>query len=285
VFLMRGRLVVAGVLYGAGLLTKPQAILLVPVLVYVFCALRFMPGGSWRRALGLWKTGAAAVAVVAFVAAPFMISDAHDAASPDGALRWLKRSYLGTIGAERYDRTTLNAFNIWWLDLLARGLPPRDRAAQVDFFTTLLDPQQKLLGISKALLGRLLLAGGILLAGLLCARRWHWTPESWPVCAFLVMLATFVLPTRVHERYIYYCIPFLIALAAHSARWVPPLPALLLVGTLEMTSFRWAGLAELYRPDSTARGLSGFLAVLSLLSLLYSYAVLVPRATGAPPDK
>jgi len=278
VFLMRQRLIAAGLIYGVAIMTKPQAILFAPVFVYVFFALRFMPGGTWRRALELWKTGAVALVVVAFVAAPFMIADARSEANPDGAFRWFKRSYLGTVGMESYERTTLNAFNIWWLDMLAQGSPPPDRAGQQTFFRKLYSPDETLLGIRKGLLGKLLLGVGIVLAWLLCARKWRWAPHSWPACAFVILLAAFTLPISVHERYIYYCIPFLIALAGHEKKWIPPLIGLLLVGTFEMTSFRWASLQNIYTPGNVARSASAFLAVLTVLSLLYSYAVLTPRA-------
>ena len=60
-------------------------------------------------------------------------------------------------------------------------------------------------------------------------------------CAYLITLAAFVLPTGVHERYIYYCIPLAIALAVHNRLWIAPLLALLIVGTAEMLSYKWAG--------------------------------------------
>ena len=246
--------------------------------VYVFFALRFMPGGRWRRALELWKTGAVALVVVAFVAAPFMIADAKSEANADGAFRWFKRSYLSTVGSESYQRTTLSAFNLWWLDMLAQGSPPPDRAGQQTFFRKLYSPDETLLGIRKGLLGKLLLGAGVVLAWLLCARKWRWAPQSWPACTFVILLAAFTLPISVHERYIYYCIPFLIALAVHARKWIAPLVLLLIVGTFEMTSFRWASLQNIYTPGNMARSASGLLAVLTVLSLLYSYAVLIPRA-------
>jgi hypothetical protein len=279
VFLVRQRFVAAGLIYGVAIMTKPQAILFAPVFVYVFFALRFMSGGTWRRTAELWKTAVVALVVVAFIAAPFMIVDAKSEANPDGVLRWFKRSYLGTVGAESYQRTTLNAFNLWWLDALAQGSPPLDRAGQREFFGKLYSPDQTLLGIRKGLVGKLLLGLGVVLAWLLCARKWRWGAQSWTPCAFVILLAAFTLPISVHERYIYYCIPFLIVLACHEKRWIPPLVALLLVGTLEMTSHRWASVQNIYyTPGHMARGASGFLAVLTLLSLLYSYAVLIPRA-------
>ncbi len=285
VFLMRQRLAVVGLIYGAAIMTKPQAILFAPVFVYVFFSLRFMPSGSWRRALELWKTAVVALVVVAFVAAPFMVADARSESNPDGAFRWFKRSYVGTVGGEKYERTTLNAFNIWWLDMLAQGPPPRTREAQQEFFRKLHSPDETLLGIRKGLLGKVLLGLGIILAWLLCARKWRWSPESWPACTFVIMLAAFTLPISVHERYIYYCLPFLIALAVHARKWIAPLIALLAVGTFEMISFRWASLPKIYDPDGVARNMSAFLAVLTVLSLLYSYIVLIPRAGGSDADR
>ena len=276
VFLMRERLALAGVIYGAALMTKPQAVLFAPVFIYVFLALRFAPGGTWRRALGLLKTAAVALVVVAVIAAPFTISDARSAANPDGALRWFKRSYLGTIGSEMYQRTTLSAFNLWWLDLLAHGTPQQRGDVQ-----RFLDVETPVLGLSKAVIGKLLLGLAIVLAWVLCARKWRWAVESWPVCTFLILLAAFTLPTSVHERYIYYCIPLAIALAASRPTWIAPLLALLIVGTAEMTSFRWAGLSRIYAPDSAAKGVSILLAILTVLTLLYSYAVLIPKARRA----
>jgi hypothetical protein len=278
VFLVRQRFVAAGLIYGVAIMTKPQAILFAPVFVYVFFALRFMSGGTWRRAVELWKTAVVALVVVAFIAAPFMIADAKSEANPEGAFRWFKRSYLGTVGAESYQRTTLNAFNLWWLDALAQGSPPPDRAGQREFFGKLYSPDQTLLGIRKGLLGKLLLGLGVVLAGLLCSRKWRWGPQSWTPCTFLILLAAFTLPISVHERYIYYCIPFLIVLACHEKKWIAPLVALLLVGTFEMTSYDWASLRNLYTPGNAARGTSGFLAALTVLSLVYSYVVLIPRA-------
>jgi hypothetical protein len=115
VWWLRERWVLAGAAYGLALVTKPQAILFAPVLAYAFLALRFRPGGSWARmARALWAVPAA-VAVVGLVAAPFM---AHDARAGAGAWRWFQRSWVGTIGSDEYAYTTLNAFNVWWLDLV-----------------------------------------------------------------------------------------------------------------------------------------------------------------------
>lgn len=278
VFLLRERWVLVGVLYGAALMTKPQAILFGPVFAYVFFALRFMPGGTWGRALGMLKSAAVALVVVAFVAAPFMIADAGSDANPDGVFRWFERSYLGTIGAERYARTTLAAFNIWWLDLLAQGAPE-----QLADLNRLLDAEAPLLGVSKAVAGKVMLGIGVVLAWLLCARKWSWASPSWLACTFVILLAAFTLPTSVHERYVYYCVPFVIALAMHSRVWIFPMVALLLVGTFEMTSFKWLELwsGKFYTAGNPALPASAVLAILTVLSLLYSYVVLISKGQAS----
>lgn len=266
-FLLTARPGMGGLIYGAALMTKPQAILFGPVLAFVFFALRFRPGGSWGQALTMVKTALAAMLVVAVVAAPFMLADADDSNNPDGAWRWLQRSYVGTIGAEAYQRTTMRAFNIWWLDFLVQGLP---RPPQT--WLNLLDDNVVVLGVRKVLWGKVLLGAAVLLAWLLCGLRWRGAPQSWLACAFLVMLAAFVLPTRVHERYIYYALPFLIALAAVDFRaWLAPLLVLMLVGTLEMLAHQWVSESQ-----PGPRALSGLLAALATLTLVYSYLALVP---------
>ncbi len=280
VMLLRRRLTWAGVLYGLALMTKPQAILLAPVLVYIFAAMALGPGGSWRRAAALWKSVAAAVVTVAVIAAPFMIADARSDTNPDGALRWFHRSYIETIGKPAYERTTLSAFNLWWLDLLAHGRPqtPADVRAAWDVNRTVL-------GLRKATAGKLLLGLAIVLAWSLGGWRRRWEPDSWVACAMLVLLAAFTLPTSVHERYVYYCIPFAIALAVSRPRWIVPLAALLLVGTFEMTSFRWASYpVRIFAPgEPLARNFSLLLALLTVASLLYGYVALFVRPRRREP--
>jgi hypothetical protein len=266
VFLIRERFARAGVCYGLALVTKPQAILLGPVLLYVAVALRFASGGSWRSALRMLRLVAAAALVVALVAAPFALVDARKGAD-GGAWRWLQRGYVEPIAGDDYARTTLGAFNLWWLDFLVATAPgdvPRERA---------LDDRAALLGLPKHAWGGLLLGAAIALAWVLCARADRFAPDSWLACAFLVTFASFALPTRVHQRYVYYCIPFAIALAARSRAFAPALLALLVVGTAEMVSYRFA-----HRAD--ARVATAALALLTLGALAYAYGVPARRGAG-----
>ncbi len=276
VCLLRGRCVRAGILYGAAFMIKPQAILLAPVLAYILASSWLARDGSLRRAAGVLVGGAAAALVIALIAAPFM---GREASRRDGAgqpWRWFNASYGATVAGDMYQRTTLSAFNVWWLELLAQGPPTRERPAG-----KLLDDLATLGGMSKQAIGRMLLGGAILLSWLVCARRRRWTRESWLVCAFLITLAAFVLPTRAHERYIYYCIPFALALACVSRWWIPPALAVVVVGGFELVSFRWVSL-----DDPSARITSGWLAALSVLTLIGSFAVaaLARERPALPPS-
>lgn len=265
ILLMRDRLWLAGLIFGIALMTKAQAILLGPVLAYVFLARALSPGGSWLRAFALWKTAVAALATVLFIAAPFMIVDA----TKGDALRWFKRSYVGTIGAEKYQRTTMNAFNLWWLDVARQPKPGRDSGLS---FKDIVDASNPILGISKTLWGKGLLSVAILAAGALALRRWRGVPESYAEMSFVVMFCAFMLPTTVHERYIYFCIPYAIALAVHRPIWSPVAAVLMIVGTAEMFSFQWVRFT-----DSAARAQATLLALMALAALIYSYVILARR--------
>ena len=276
VTLIRRRFVLAGVLYGAALMTKPQAILFGPVFVYIFFALRFMPGGSWRAALSLWKTAVVAVAVVAVIALPVTLSDWGRAGNDDGPLRWFQRSYVETIGSDLYQRTTFSALNLWWLHMLAQW-PPAEGATVGEWRSAALSLDNTLLGIPAAAAGKALLGLTIIATWVLCARRWRWRETSWVACAYVVLLAAFTLPTAVHERYIYYCIPLAIALAIQARVWIFPAAALTLVGTFEMVQFLWLRAID----DPAVRMRSGLLATLTVAALVYSLVVLTLPARRA----
>lgn len=258
--LVTGRLTLAGVFWGIALLIKPQGILLAPIVAYFALAALLQSGGGLRSAFKLWKVFVACVLAILAITLPFMI---HDARHADGPFHWFKRSYVATIGAEDYKLTTLNAFNVWWLHWMAQDASPNA-----------LDAGRVSLGIERAKLGKLLLAAGILLCGGLCGRFNRWSNESLVPLTATIFLAAFLLPTSVHERYIYYCIPFFIAMAVlRPALWGPPLVVLLTVGTAELLAFRWVKLA-----DPAVRSLSSWFAVAALLAFAWSLFALTRKS-------
>jgi len=275
VWLVRRRLARAGLIYGLALMIKAQAILLAPVLGFVLLALRFRPGGCWRELLGFWRFVAALLAAVILIAAPFMWVDRNE--PKDGPLRWFYRGYVDPLSAQAYARTTMNAFNIWWLDYLHQT---QERGRRRD--PASISDEVEIAGLSKNTWGKVLLAGGIVLSFALCAWRMRWQPESWVVMSFLVLYCTFLLPTRAHERYIYFCIPFAIALASLRKGWIPVLAVLLVTGTAEMTSFRWVRIG-----NPAVRSRTALLAAANVAALLWSWGwtLLAGRATPNTADE
>lgn len=270
-WLISGRYWLFGLIYGVALMIKPQAILIGPVILYALVASRCAVGGSWAKTLKLVSAGALSLAVALFIAAPFMYWDSQKPKNEDGAMRWFERSYRGTV-LDAYPRTTLNAFNLWWLDLMRQGAPASGRDAQ-----RMLDSKAPLLGISKDQWGRILLAAAVALAWLLVARGTSWRTDGYVALTFMTLFVAFALPTRVHERYIFYCIPFAVVLALQSWRWTPVLLSLLIIGTFEMLSH------QLVRDvgEPVTRGLTTLMSSLTLLTLVYSYIVLL-RKTPPP---
>ena len=265
VWLLQGRWVAAGAVYGLALTTKPQAILFAPVVAFGLLALRYRRGGSWKQVASALRGIPAAALVVAAVAAPFM---AHDAQSGAGAWRWFQRSYLGTIGSEEYAYTTLNAFNLWWLDLVAQ------RPSDASWWRLLDSHAPSLIRLSKDAAGALLLVLAIGAGAVECARRLHWSDTACVKFAFVVLLSAFLLPTRVHERYVYYCIPFVTALAVDRRAWRWVLVAMSAVGTAEMLSHLFVSAS----PESFA--VSGTAALVAVAVLPWSYGVIAQGAEG-----
>lgn len=260
VLLIRQRFIPAGIVYGIALLLKPHAILLGPVLLFAAFA-RGLRGASIKAASGPILTIGIAAVVALILSLPHSIAGAKIENLPkeDQAWKsalWFKRAYVDTVAGDLYKRTTLNAFNLWWFDYQANG---GTREA--------LDSTATILGMTKDDFGKVLLGLGLIAAALLAGRKWGWQPVSYVGFAFMVMLCAFMLPTRVHERYIFLCIPFVIALSMIRPAWLTVMVPLLIVGTFEMTSFGWAG-----KPDQ--RSFTTMLAVLSTIAMLISFALL-----------
>jgi hypothetical protein len=89
-----------------------------------------------------------------------------------------------------------------------------------------------------------------------------------------VLLSAFLLPTRVHERYVYYCVPFVTALAVERRAWQPVLVTISLVGSAEMLSHLFVSAA----PASLA--VSGTAALVAVAMLPWSYGAIAQSADG-----
>ncbi|MCK4658834.1 MAG: DUF2029 domain-containing protein [Phycisphaerae bacterium] len=206
--LVRRRWVLAGVLLGLAAAVKPQAVLCLPVLALAVWVCK----PRWKPLL----TAGVAAGVLLVVALPFTLH---------GGWAWLRLSYLSTL-FDKFPSTTLNAFNLWYADLLV--CDSRDVSATW-------------LGLSKDSLGRLFVLLSLTAGFVWMARRWRGDGRGLVLWSGLVILAFVMLATRVHERYLLMVLPFLMVAAMWWRRFWPGLAALLVVACCQLTWPLWLG--------------------------------------------
>jgi len=183
--------------WAIGLLIKPQAIILAPLLY----------GATLRRygPRGLVEGGGLAAAIVAIACAPFALI---------GQGPGLYQAAAGSVG--RFPQVTNRAYNLWWL---VAG----DEA--VSDLTTLGPLSYRAIG--------LLLVGAAALLVLLAVLRRPDGPMRAAGAATLA-LAFFALPTQIHERYAFFALPFLLLAAAADGRALVAFAAVALSATLNI---------------------------------------------------
>ena len=219
--LVRARWGLAGAASAIAVLVKPQGLLLAPIVL--FAAFAVDAGGvrpGPRAVLArLGRFLVAGLLVGSVISLPWILSSGFG---------WIDHCYRANI-VNAYPLTTLKAFNVWFLDLLRLDSTP----------DLIADSSARLLGASKDLWGRVLVSAALLVSALLARRRCGAQSVGVVVFAALWLWSTFIWPTRVHERYIVYCMPFVIVLAVGRRRFVPALAGLLLVGVAEHTWNIW----------------------------------------------
>lgn len=221
--MLRGRWIAAGVAFGLGLLLKPQGLLMAPVAAFAAAAGTAADpdrsvGATVRR--GALLTGAA-LATIAAGSAPWMLAD---------GLAWIDRCYRRNL-FEVLPYTTLEAFNVWYLRALLA-----DRSPSVDLLVSTVQAA----GMSRDAWGRLFLAAALAGTAALCWARLRSRPAlAVVVFAGLALWATFIWPTRVHERYLLYCVPVMIVAALAVPRLRIVVAALVLVATMEHGWMIW----------------------------------------------
>jgi hypothetical protein len=130
-----------------------------------------------------------------------------------------------------YPFTTLEAHNVWYLiGLVAERHPGTDILASKTIAA----------GLSYDAWGRLAIVTAMLLVAALAWWRHRTRPALAVVLyAALWMWSTFMWPTRVHERYLLYCIPFLIAAAAALPRLRVAVVIVVAIAAMEHSWFVW----------------------------------------------
>jgi hypothetical protein len=216
--MLRGRWMVAGIAIGLGLLAKPQGLLMLPVAA--FAAAVATPRGFAAGARRATALGAAALVTLLVVAAPWMLAD---------GLAWVRRCYRMNL-FEVLPYTTLEAYNVWYLfGLLAERQPAYG----------ILSSTTAVAGLTRDAWGRVFLAVALVASAALAWRQRRRPALAIALFAALWLWSVFIWPTRVHERYILYSVPALIALAASVPRFRPAAAAVLLVATMEHGWMIW----------------------------------------------
>lgn len=164
-----------GVFYAFSILCKLQAIILIPILI---------------RIRGLFKLALSFIVVFVFLLIPYITQ-----------LGLLYEKIISKTMRENYT-ITINAYNFWWLfNWSGWGkewyLSPKDTTV---YF--LLSPRQ---------IGVLLFSVIAALIIFYLKKNDH-KFKSLCFASFFICFSFFVFFTRIHERYLYYCLPFLVLL-------------------------------------------------------------------------
>ncbi len=218
--MVRRRWLTAGLVWGLALALKPQAILLAPLWAFAWVASLTR---GWREGTGAargrepWRIAGAvvmAIVVLNITALPFWLTSGH---------AWFRESYLRNL-KEEGPHTTLKAFNIWYVDLL---------------LTYDTDVHATIAGVEKDTWGKLLGLGGLALSVVLAWRSRLPPAQRLVPLTALWLLAVVMLPTRVHERYLVMCLPFLVVTAVGARRLWPGLIGLIVVATFQLLVYHW----------------------------------------------
>ena len=155
---------------------------------------------------GLAQGGTIAVALLAAGCAPLALA---------GQGTGLAQAYVGAVG--RFPQVTNRAYNLWWL--LLRGASRSD---------------QELLaaGLTYRMAGLLLVGGAALLVCLALLRRADGPARA--EGAAVIALSFFLLPTQIHERYLFFALAFLVLRAASDRRLLLAYLALVATATLNI---------------------------------------------------
>jgi Gpi18-like mannosyltransferase len=184
--------------WALALLIKTQAIIFAPVL--------FVATLRRHGCRGLASGGSLALALLAAGCAPLALA---------GQGPGLAQAYLGAVG--RFPQITNRAYNLWWL--VTQGAGGSDQALLMG-------------GLSYRSAGLLLLGGVALLVCLALLRR-----SDGPALAegaAVIALAFFMLPTQIHERYLFFTLAFLALRAASDRHLLAPYMILATTATLNI---------------------------------------------------
>ncbi len=184
--------------WSAAMLIKPQAIIFAPLL--------YMATLRLHGSRGIMHGGAIAASLFALACVPLALAQQGPG---------LLEAYVGSVG--RFPRLTIGAYNLWYLVTGGAG-----RADDV----LLLGP------LTYRMLGLLFMLTAALLVGIVMLRRADSATRA--LGAAVLALAFFLLPTQIHERYLFLTLPFLALCIAFDQRMVVPYSILVLTATINI---------------------------------------------------
>jgi Gpi18-like mannosyltransferase len=184
--------------WAAALLIKTQAI--------VFAPLLFISTLRRHGTPGLVRGATLASGLLGLACAPFVLAGQGPA---------LAQAYIGS--AERFPRTTVAAYNLWYLVL--SGKSARDTELLIG-------------SISYRMAGLFLLGIAVLLVCV--ALVWRSDGLARLESAAVLALAFFCFPTQIHERYLFLVLALLVLRIASAPRLLLPYLLLLVTATLNI---------------------------------------------------
>lgn len=176
-FCLKEQWLLGGIMWATGLMIKPQTLLMAPALAYFFF--------TGHKIKGFIIYVLSALTAILLLAAPFMCTS---------GMAWFYNSYVFSF-VELLPYSTLKAFNIWMIDLI------RCHNTDIDML---------IFGISKKSWGLFFVITGLLTSLFICWHKYKNNKMALPALVGLIFAITFLFPTRAHERYIIYFLPFLL---------------------------------------------------------------------------
>jgi len=165
----------SAVAFTMGLLTKPQSIALAPLIIFLI-----LRKHGWRKLLTSLLTATATIFVVIL---PFEWSN---------PVTFLTNIYVGAYANPNYAVTSLNAFNFW------------------AFFGLWRPDTQGFLFLNPATVGWIMFGTLTVFTLYVLHKRLDMSGELLILfSAFMLLFGFFMLPTRIHERYLFPAISFL----------------------------------------------------------------------------
>ena len=175
--LMEGRMLPAYISFGAGLLVKPQTLFLGPVILAAFLEYIILKDFSLKKLLVNLGQIIGTCLGMLLLCLPFGLSN-------------VGKQYFSTVGS--YPYASVNAYNIW-------ALLGKSWVSQEALF----------LGLPCRFWGGLMVAAAILMTFLFCFRLKR-DAAKYPLLSAFLLISIFVFSVRMHERYLYPAMLFLL---------------------------------------------------------------------------